>query len=211
MFISDQLIYIQMQKTGCTHIASVLSELFDGEMVGKHNAASDEQIESGRYFISSIRNPWSWYLSLWTYGVDGNGSIMHKLTKRRIRASLKNMIRNPSNGYDEFIFEATKDVKTWRNVYDRNDNVDSFRKWLRLIHDPANSGRFGEGYGETTVKNFSGLMTYRYLSLCCKHTQELRINDSVKSQQDLLEFDRENCYVDFFIKQIRFVIAFIIS
>ena len=77
-----------MQKTGCTHIASLLSRLFDGEQIGKHNAASDNQINSDAYFLSSIRNPWDWYLSLWTFGVQGNGGLMHRLTNKNLYGAL---------------------------------------------------------------------------------------------------------------------------
>lgn len=62
MFQCEQLIYIQMQKTGCTHIESLLSGLFEGKQVGKkHSPATPEQIRNHPYFISSIRNPWDWF------------------------------------------------------------------------------------------------------------------------------------------------------
>jgi len=83
MFKGDELIYIQIQKTGCTHIASLLSMLFNGEIIEKHNTTTPEQIKSTKYILSSIRNPWDWYLSLWTYGVQGNGALMQRLTKKR--------------------------------------------------------------------------------------------------------------------------------
>jgi hypothetical protein len=76
MFITDKLIYIQMPKTGSTHIALLLSQIFDGKEAEKHIAASKDQINSGVYLLSSIRNPWDWYLSLWTFGVQGNGSLL---------------------------------------------------------------------------------------------------------------------------------------
>lgn len=51
MFKCDELIYIQMHKTGCTHIASLLSMLFNGEIIGKHNTATSEQLKSTQFFF----------------------------------------------------------------------------------------------------------------------------------------------------------------
>ena len=202
MFQCDQLIYIQMQKTGCTHIASLLSSLFNGEQIGKHNAATADQITSNRYFISSIRNPWDWYLSLWTFGVQGNGALMHRLTEnRRLFRSLKSVIRNPIRMYPCLLHELSRDANLWRDVYDRSDNVESFRKWLNLMHSPKNSIFLGEKYGDTAVTNFCGFMTYRYLYLCCQNVRELYKFGSISNYTDLVEFEKSNCYIDFFIRQ----------
>src|SRR5450432_3433162 len=125
----DQLTYIQMQKTGCTHIATLLSNLFHGRQIGKHNAATEDQILSNKYFISSIRNPWEWYLSLWTFGVQGNGALRHRLTKRHFSRCLKSAINHPKTAHVSLFHELSKSVDLWRSVYDRSDNVESFRRW----------------------------------------------------------------------------------
>ena len=132
MFISDPLIYIQMQKTGCTHIASLLSGLFDGEIVGKHNAADETQLQSNRYFISSTRNPWDWYLSLWTFGVQGNGQLMQFLTRKNVRSSVKSIIKNPFKEYEALMVALSKDVNGWIDVYQRNDDVVAFRRSVEV-------------------------------------------------------------------------------
>jgi hypothetical protein len=201
MFQCDQLIYIQMRKTGCTHTASLLSSLFDGEQIGKHNAATSSQIESNRYFISSIRNPWDWYLSLWTFGVQGNGGLMHRLTRKRYLRSLISAIRNPKRNYLSVFYELSKDVTLWRSVYDRSDDVELFRKWLKLIQNRNNSYFLGEGYGNTAITNLCGFMTYRYLYLCCRNVRELDDAELISSYKDLHQFENNNCYIDFFIRQ----------
>ena len=130
-----------MQKTGCTHIASLLSNLFDGEIIGKHNAATPGQIRSNRYFISSIRNPWDWYLSLWTFGVQGDGALILRLTKEKdLVGSFKSAIRSPRRNFSSFYHELLRGVTEWRSVYDRNDNIESFRKWMKLMQDELNAG-----------------------------------------------------------------------
>jgi len=201
MFVCNELIYIQLQKTGCTHIASLFSKLFDGDVVGKHNAATPEQLESTEYFVSSIRNPWDWYLSLWTYGVQGVGAVRHRLTERKFRKPSGSIFRNSKKLFQVNYDELTKDVKTWRSVYSRSDDVEAFRRWLRLIHDHNNSRYLGEGYGDTAITDQCGFMTYRYLHLCCKNVQELNSSGVIANYNELVQFDRDNCYIDYFIKQ----------
>jgi len=178
-----------MHKTGCTHIAVVLSSLFDGKQIGKHNAATHDQILNNRYFISSIRNPWDWYLSLWTFGVQGKGALMQRLTQKNLASSIKQTI------------ELSKDTALWRDVYTRSDDIESFRKWLRLIHDPNYSRFLGEGYGDTKVNTLCGFMTYRYLCLCCKKIKDIRNHEVISTYTDLVNFENNNCYIDFFIRQ----------
>src|SRR5271154_7244887 len=191
MFQCDQLIYIQMPKTGCTHIAALLSELFDGRQIGKHNAATEDQIASNEYFVSSIRNPWDWYLSLWTFGVQGNGAFMHRLTKRHFSHCIKSAIKHLKRASVSLFHELEKDVKSWRNVYDRSHNVESFRKWLKLMHNSSNSHFLGEGYGDTVIADFCGFMTYRYLYLCCRNLVELNDLKIIASYADLVQFENK--------------------
>ena len=190
-----------MQKTGCTHIASLLSSLFDGEQVGKHNAATQDQLGSDKYVISSIRNPWDWYLSLWTFGVQSKGALFQRLAKRNRLGSLQAALRHPKRNSSGLFDKLSKDVTLWRDLYDRSDNVESFRKWLKLMHDPENSRFMGEGYSDTAITGLCGFMTYRYLYLCCQNAGELNRPGSISSYADLVQFEEDNCYIDFFIRQ----------
>lgn len=204
MFQSKQLIYIQMQKTGCTHIASLLSELLDGEMIGKHNAANADQIKSNRLFLSSIRNPWDWYLSLWTYGVSGGGGVRYRATQKKeiqIILSLKSLIKHPVTEFRTLASELQRDREMWLSLYESGDNVALFRRWLKLIHQPKHSYLLGEGYGETTITQLCGYMTYRYLNLCCENTKILKKRGLINNFAELEKFDQSNCYIDFFIHQ----------
>ena len=73
MFITDKLIYIQMNKTACTHIASLLSKHIGGKQIGKHNWL--EHYDTEKFICGSIRNPWEWYISLWAFGCKGEGTF----------------------------------------------------------------------------------------------------------------------------------------
>lgn len=201
MFEHDKFIYIHMQKTAGTHITALLEKFFEGEQFGKHKAPKAEKLNSGKSFIASIRNPWDWYLSLWTFGVQGNGTLMRRLTKRNLYRYFRRAIKNPKKNYCKLANELSKDVNLWRGVYDSSDNVNSFRKWLKLIHDPANRYCMDEGYGDTAITDICGLMTYRYLRLCCLNPIQLEDQDAFLSYDDIVEFEKRNCYIDFFIRQ----------
>ncbi|MCG8570602.1 MAG: hypothetical protein MJB14_10725, partial [Spirochaetes bacterium] len=157
-------------------------------------------IKSYHCFITSIRNPWDWYLSLWTYGVQGSGGVRQRLTKS-FSESLNKLIKSKQiHDFKHFlVYELFKDRKKWQNLYSDNKDVHSFRKWLKLIHNSRNSIYLGEGYSTTNITHLCGLMTYRYFNLCCKNTELLRTN-KISTYHDLVDFDNKNCYIHYFIK-----------
>lgn len=203
MFVSDSLIYIHMQKTAGSHIVRLLSQIFAGTVVGKHNAASSAILQSGARVISSMRNPWDWYLSLWTYGVQGKGAFSERLTKKKFGYPLKSTFHNAQDVVGNFYSEWVKDTDRWRETYACGDDANAFRSWLNMIHDPANGRVLGEGYSATVLPKEFGFMTHRYLSLCCSNTVKLKNPHLIKGFEDLKAFDLDSCYVDRFILQER--------
>lgn len=113
MFLCDELIYIQMQQTGCTHIASILGRLVNGELIGKHNPASPDQIRHTRFFLSSIRNPWDWYLSLWTYGVSRKGALWERLVNRDVIGGSFSALGRPTSLNARCTSATTTTTRSW--------------------------------------------------------------------------------------------------
>lgn len=202
MFKCDELIYLEMQKTASSHIVKLLQQLFGGQVIGKHNCATAEQIDHAPYVISSIRNPWEWYLSLWSFGVGGRGSVWQHLTQKHWWELLRSIHQEPAKFHQTCIHFFQKDTDKWRNLY-RNDDVQSFRRWLAGIHDPNTARYLSRGYTASANSQHIGLMTYRYLRLCCrfeywhKHLTDLNFTDL----QTLKKFDEKYCYIDYFIRQ----------
>ena len=201
MYQSDHLTFIHMQKTGGSHIVNLLKNILPGVEIGRHNAATAAQIRKFPFFVSSIRNPWDWYVSLWAYGVQGKGAFANRLTNRNLLYPVKSALRNPQDCITSFREELSKDVNTWREAYRDSDDVLAFRKWLKMIHNPKNSFLLGEGYGSSSITQWCGLMTYRYLNMCCINTQELSDPDFINDIDNLADFDHHNNYVNFFIRQ----------
>lgn len=213
MFKCDQFVYVHMQKTGGNHIAGLMAQLFAGERVGRgaswHNPATAAQLKSTPYFIGSIRNPWDWYVSLWTFGVGGRGALRQQLTRRNLLPALKATLKNPRE-YRRCIAALRRDVNTWRNVYRRNDDVVSFRRWLALLHGSNPRDRSWQDDGYYPVSHQIGLMTYRYLFVHCRYpinAQSKPVNSNWNANPDfsrfeqLHAFDQQACYIDYFIRQ----------
>ena len=200
MFVNNHFIYIQMQKTACTHIAKLLSELFDGKMIGKHNSASQSQIAKTPYFISSIRNPWDWYLSMYTHGVLGKGGPYERLTQRHILKAIRLNLVSPRKSYASLYFELIKDIEKWQGYYQQSFDATSFQAWLTEVLNPQNAPFLGEQYGQGHIAKNVGFMTYRYFYLCCKNTNQLR-QKQTWDYQELVTFDKKNSYIDNFIRQ----------
>lgn len=201
MFKTDRLIYVQMPKTGCTHIALRLAEIFEGEQVGKHNRPSEEEIASEKILVSSIRSPWDWYLSLWIYGVRGQGRLQRKLLRRDpILAFCKDQQGFVSK-WRSLLFECAKKTLPRERFYGDSEDVVSFRRWLSYILKAENQTLLGEGYGSAACDELYGFMTYRYLQLCCRNVDLLRNRGYVSSSVEIQSFDYDNCFIDYFIRQ----------
>lgn len=170
MFVSEDLVFVELHKTACTHIGKWLSRLLPGEQIGKHNRVPESLRD--RFVLGSIRNPWDWYVSLWAYGCSRRGSVYLHTTGGH----------GPGYGYTRLPSEmgmrfpiaaiATQTLRDrkiptreWQDVYLDANDAGQFRRWLQLIFDPAHRFDIGEGYAFSNVSTGAGLLTYRFLKL----------------------------------------------
>ncbi|MDZ4262148.1 MAG: hypothetical protein U1B30_07440 [Pseudomonadota bacterium] len=171
MFITDSLIFVELHKTGGSHIGRCLNKILDGKQVGKHNVVPPELQD--RFILGSIRNPWDWYVSLWGYGCDKKGSAFSQTTRRYNAAYYwrqlnKEMGKNwlsPAQYFRQLVADTQKPVDLWNQVYADSSNPELFRQWLKLILNPQRRFDIGEGYGFSPLSASSGLLTYRYFKL----------------------------------------------
>jgi hypothetical protein len=215
MLISEKLIFIELQKTGSTHIKGLLKKLVGGENDGKHNVPTDEQIASGKKFIASIRDPWSWYLSLWAYGCLQKGELYERLTnekkwrkmldKAEARAGEAPEPDDEGEGAekgkgkgkvlpDHFTPERAKTY--W---YADPDNAEAFREWLHAVLSVQPLRKVLEsGYGKSPISRAGGLMTFRYFALCTKNGEN--VDKAVSTLEALRSYDQANCFIDYFVR-----------
>lgn len=191
MFVTEKLIYLQLQKTGCTHIARLLDKYVGGEQVGKHNFLPSELIGQ-KYLVGSIRNPWDWYVSQWAFGSEARGGLNQRVTSRNLEnIKCLPVKRRKSRIVKASVKEATKPTKMWEKVYGDKNNPELFRQWLRLIFDPKRRYDMGEGYGFSSVSAFAGILTYRYMFINYDNQQMNLIFDTneINNINKLVEFD----------------------
>lgn len=211
MLISDKLVFVELQKTGSTHIKTLLRDLVGGKNDGKHNTPPDDLLASGKQFIGSIRDPWAWYVSLWTYGCQQKGELFQRLTNEkkweRVLAKAKGAEGADADARSEGGDEKEKKAlppewgperaKTF--WYADPDNVDAFREWLQVVLATPRLRRLLEaGYGKSPISKAGGLLTFRYFTLFVKGTET--VDKSVDSVSALKEFDKTNCFINHFIR-----------
>jgi hypothetical protein len=199
MFVTDRLIYLQLQKTGCSHISNLLSKICSGQKIGKHNNINNlpkELQESNKYIVGSIRNPWDWYVSLWAFGCDGKGGVYHHLAlpkNRRGKLYRKFGSEPLSDTYKRLM--GLKDIKKWRRVYRDSSDPQLFREWLHMMFDSRSKIHIGENYEKSSVSNLAGLLTYRYLKIFSKHLSSL-YSTKFTNLEDIKQFDLQNNVLD---------------
>lgn len=179
MFISDPLVFVELHKTAGSHIGRCLRTILEGRQVGKHNMVPPELYD--RFILGSIRNPWDWYVSLWGFGCDGNGSAYHQATRRfgwsyywrQLNKEMGKTWLTPSEYLTQILSDARKPVNAWRDTYRDSSDPACFRAWLKLIMDPEHRYDIGEGYGFSPISHHSGLLTYRFFKLFSRLGQNL--------------------------------------
>jgi hypothetical protein len=217
MFVSDRIVYLQMQKTASTHIAKTLQAIVGGEQHLQHMRLA---IEPGdRLVMASIRSPWAWYVSLWAYGCrEGGGAhgLYHRVTAdpptmrelvRRSAHDLRVHRRLPRDVVTEVrtLQKRQRGTRTdlWRPVYSDPDDVHAFRSWLRLMYDPARAHELpGQPprYGDTGLPGHAGYMTFRYFTLLADERAGMGRPGALATLEAVEFFDREHTVHDDMIR-----------
>ncbi len=163
MFVADRLVYLQLQKTGCSHIAAMLSACVPGRDASKHYRLPPDLIGDARQIVGSICNPWDWYVSLWAYGCGRRGQTYRRLTARRFRGH--GISRAPLTALRSIHWQLMKPVSAWRETYADPTNPQLFCDWLRLVLSEQGRRDLPERYGISSMSSFAGFLTYGYIRL----------------------------------------------
>lgn len=169
MFISDELIFLQLQKTAGTHIAAQLRRHLGGRMHGKHGALDFDP--GKRLVVGSVRNPWDWYVSLWAFGCGAQGGVQGLLkssragTARRIAGAAWRRPGTWGGALRDLAAHAGRDVDFWRAVYADSDDPAAFRRWLAAVLSPPGRRLLGADYAGRPLSEFAGFYTYRFLKM----------------------------------------------
>jgi hypothetical protein len=191
MLVSKKLVFLELQKTGSTHIKQLLKKTIGGKNDGKHNQATPELRESGKAFIGSIREPWGWYLSLYTYGCQKKGGVYLRTTNP---ARWKQLRRGGTLEGAPAGFESYGAPYMREEVYADPDSAEHFRAWLRLVLTTGpHRALIEEGYAESPISKFAGLMTYRYFLLFADGGAQ--VPETVNNVKKLQAHEKKNLFI----------------
>jgi hypothetical protein len=85
-------------------------------------------------------------------------------------------------------------------VYRNADDPALFRQWLRLMLDETRAYDLGELYGGSGICSFAGFYTHRYLWLYSRDLGPLLDSVSVRTLEQLRQYDAENNLLDAVIR-----------
>lgn len=204
MFVSDKIIFLELQKTGCTHIRNFLKEIVGGRFVERHNQAEPHLLTGDRFVLGSVRDPWHWYVSVWAYSCDRKGDHYSNVSTPGIRLRDRGWRRHPFSLLIEVLqSRPNRHAEQWKRTFRDVDDAGAFREWLHMLHDEAYWPDVGEGYWRFPLNRFAGFLTYRYLRVFTCRKSELDKLKQVSTPGQLVDYDRNECFVDRFIRNER--------
>jgi hypothetical protein len=198
MFVSNQIVFLELQKTGSTTIRRLLREVVRGKLIGKHNRLTPELLDGSRTIFGSVRNPWSWYVSLWAFGCDHRGDLYRTATRERTFRGL-GWRYHPRRAFGRVRQELRRHPETWRQCYSDVDDAAAFRRWLDLVLNGGLPWPELE-YRVTPLGRVAGLLSVRYLELYCSTTANKPALPRLDSLEAASSFEREHNHVDHFIR-----------
>lgn len=206
MIVTDKLVFLQLQKTACTHIARILTESFAGRQLnGKHRPLPRGYHPGSRLIVGSVRNPWDWYVSLWAFGCRRGGGPYRRCTGRR---SIWKALRDPRarqvtghawNLGDRIRLaqsEWGRPVDEWRRLHADPADPVLFRGWLKLVLDSCRGHDLYHDYGLSAIGRYAGLLTYLHEFLYLRDNQVLFRRNRFSGIRDLIQHDLENNVLD---------------
>jgi hypothetical protein len=201
MFVSDKIVFMELQKTGCTHIRNLLKEIVGGEFVERHIQADPRLFGDGRFFLGSVRDPWDWHVSLWAYGCDSKGDFFSNVTTKGIRIRDRGWKRHPYSTLIEYLgSRPNRHSEQWKRTFRDVNDAGAFRQWLHMLHDETYWCDVGEGYWRFALNRYAGLLTYRYLKIFTCKKGELDVLKKLSTPEQLAEHERQHCFIDYFIR-----------
>ncbi|MCP4073180.1 MAG: hypothetical protein GY742_15805 [Hyphomicrobiales bacterium] len=222
MIITDSAVFLQLPKCASTSLQRALKQHFNGRQFGKHarieNAPKDEM--AGKPIVGGIRDPHSWYLSLWQYGCSQRGinwmsstsPVVHGQLPQSADARLRSaeVIQTKEGRARHIECETKRDPSLWQQIYSDANDALAFRYWLSLIHEPSHQFVCFPEYGHAFYSDEAGLFTHVFLQLYAKSNETIYIRDG-SSLSDCLMCDallpdrliRQSSFADDFVRVLR--------
>lgn len=165
----------------------------EGKKYRKHIVFDQLPVEAkinwdNKFKLGSIRNPWAWYVSLWSYGCAGKGSFYHSNTQMKWKTFL------PFRNFNYFLIPRNK----WKKVYADVNSKENFKAWLKLVLSDKRKKDFLE-YGISPISKYYGFYTFRYFRIYWKEFK--KAEKLIHSISSINQIDKDYNVVDKMIYQ----------
>lgn len=167
----EKYIYLDVYKSGSAHLKHLLPEITEGEQVRlrRHapiTAARPYSWTGGKLVFVTVRNPWDWYTSLWSYACERKGAIWRFFSEALPKDELKMM-------------------------FDTQNPVVSFEKWLRAVNDKDFMTRvIRNNLPESGLAGIVGLYTFRFMRVTTPYPTLFLKNWLVPSIDAAIRYER---------------------
>ena len=200
MYLTKDFCYLEMMRSGSTHVHRLFKKFIpEGEQIGHHGPPDKTILSSERKFVGSIRNPWTWYLSVWSFGCQNGGHLHHRLTEKKIYFDQLGLRLKPHLFPYVFFQQFFKPLQKWRLLFSDSDNAENFKIFIKLLYSNKRIYDLGDGYAFSPIHKFSGLMTYYYVWLHSSK-RNLIYTNYVDSFEKLKVFDKNFNILNYVIK-----------
>lgn len=204
MFISKKICFLELEKTGISSINKFLKDhIKDGETTQPHDYVTEDLMKKKLFFIGSIRNPYDWYISRWSYGckMKNEDSMYKNLVNKRLSYSrIKNIKGQYLKKFTYLKKQIFKNNKFWSELYSDPYSAKNFQKWLKAILGNNKKNELAEQYYFSSFNKNLGYMTFRYLIMFTKPNSRNQIFNSLNSYNDIKDFDKNFNFINYFIK-----------
>ena len=204
MFISKKICFLELEKTGISAINKFFKDhIKDGEATQPHDYVTEDLMKKELLFIGSIRNPYDWYISRWSYGcmMKNEDSLYKNLVNKRLSYSrIKNINGQYLKKFTYLKKQIFKNSKFWSELYSDSYNAKNFKKWLKALLGNNKKNELAEQYYFSSFNKNLGYMTFRYLIMFTNPNNRNQIFNTLNSYNDIKNFDKEFNFINYFIK-----------
>ncbi|ROT99097.1 hypothetical protein [Histidinibacterium lentulum] len=207
MFVSDDFVFLHLQKSAGTYVIDRLAQVLPGAVTGGH--APLRAGPRGRVVAAAIRDPWDWYVSLWSYGCMGEGEVRGRLTaphgrilRQTVRATLARRL-GPRAAWARLRTEHERNPAFWCDLYASADDPERFRRWLRAVMTLPGCRHLPDRYPLLPLRGQVGFMTFRVLGLFTDWSAWHAGAHRIHGPADALDFYRRHCIVNHVLRTER--------
>lgn len=201
MFKTNQYCYVDMNKTGTVYVNNILKSLNRSYYFKHHEVPSDKILESNIIKFGTIRDPFSWYVSLWSYGClqkEKSGMYLN-LTKLRLFKSYGNIDNKFKAVFEKNISWIKLNLKyNTEDLYEDVSNPILFRKWLKIVLSDEFAPIINYPMYHSNLYKHCGPFTARMIKFY--FTNHRLDQGKIDLQKGLKVFLENNCYIDDFVE-----------